>query len=146
MAFKRVGSSVAIYSTIIGLVYAIIGLLEILGELGLKTPFMERLFIPPSIFGGFMLLIIGIVYLSGINLQSQGNREGLSYLAVGALLSAVFFGVYICIMGANAFGYAMRFEDWAEWTWLDDMMPGIWLFPLALPAVYMVLRKKEWRV
>lgn len=145
MAFKRVGGSVAVYSAIVGIAYAAIGLIEILGELGLKASFMETLLIPSSIFGGFMLSVIGIVYLSGISLQGQGNREGLSYLAVGSLLSAVYFGVYICIMGANAFGYLLQFEDWMGWTWLDDMRPGIWLFPLALPAIYMVLGKKEWR-
>lgn len=76
----------------------------------MEAPFLKTLCIPPSVFGGFILLI-GIVYLSGIRLQSQGNREGLSYLAVGVLLSTVFFIVYTCTMGANALGHAVGFEE-----------------------------------
>jgi uncharacterized membrane protein HdeD (DUF308 family) len=145
MAFRRVGKSVAVYSMMIGVAYVFTGLIEILGELGYEAPFMEVMLIPSSVFGGFMLLIIGVVFLFGIRLQSRGSREGLSYLAVGALLSAVFFAVYVCVLGANAIGHALGFEDWLEWTWLDDLRPGMWLFPLALPAIYMVLTKKEWR-
>lgn len=91
-----------------------------------------------------MLIIIGAVYLTRVRQQDRGERERLSFLLVGSF-SQRFFVVYVVIMLANGVGYVFQFEDRLEWTWLDDLRPGIWLFPLALPGAYLVLSKKEWR-
>jgi hypothetical protein len=152
---KNVGTALAVYSFVIGTLYAIFGLLEILvgwGEfVGTGVPLIQPIelagvnVVPPDVFGGIMLIIIGAVYLTGVGQQVQGEREGLSFLLVGSLLAAVFFVVYVVIMLANGVGYAFQFEDWLEWIWLDDLRPGIWLFLLALPGAYLVFTKKEWR-
>jgi hypothetical protein len=80
----------------------------------------------------------------------ESKQDAVSYLVVGALLAAVFFGVYLAIMGSHAMGfgvyniapepYADIFADWAEWTWLNDMRPGIWLFAFAIPSLYYTLK------
>jgi hypothetical protein len=152
---KNVGTALAAYSFGIGIVYAIFGILEILvgwgefvgtgGLLIQPTELAGVNVVPPDVFGGIMLIIIGAVYLTGVRQQAQGEREGLSFLIVGSLLAAVFFVVYVVIMLANGVGYAFQFEDWLEWVWLDDLRPGIWLFLLALPGAYLVFAKKEWR-
>jgi len=156
MAFnKNVGTTIAVYSFFIGMLYAIFGILEILigwGEfVGTGLPLIQPIelaginLVPPDVFGGIMLIIIGIVYLTGVGQQALGEREGLAFLLVGSLLAAIFFGVYAVIMLANGVGYVFQFEDWLEWIWLDDLRPGIWLFLLALPGAYLALTKKEWR-
>ncbi|HDQ06438.1 MAG TPA: hypothetical protein ENN36_06940 [Candidatus Bathyarchaeota archaeon] len=152
---KNVGTTIAVYSSVIGMLYAIFGILEILvgwGEfVGTGVSIIPPLevagvnVVPPDVFGGIMLIIIGAVYLTGVKQQAKGEREGLSFLLVGSLLAAIFFGVYVVIMLANGVGYIFQFEDWLEWIWLDDLRPGIWLFLLALPGAYLALTKKEWR-
>lgn len=152
---KNVGTVIGAYSFFIGMTYTLIGLLEIvigwgdfIGSGASLIPPIELAginLIPPDVLGGIMLTIIGAVYLTGVRQQARGDREGLSFLLVGSLLAAVFFGVFTAIMLANGLGYVFQFEDWLKWTWLDDLKPEIWLFPLALPGAYLALTKKEWR-
>lgn len=152
---KNVGTVIGAYSFFIGITYTLIGLLEIvigwgdfIGSGASLIPPIELAginLIPPDVLGGIMLTIIGAVYLTGVRQQARGDREGLSFLLVGSLLAAVFFGVFTAIMLANGLGYVFQFEDWLKWTWLDDLKPEIWLFPLALPGAYLALTKKEWR-
>jgi hypothetical protein len=152
---KNIGTKIAVYSAVIGTLYAVFGLLEILvgwGDLiGAEVSLIPPLelvgvnIIPPDVFGGIMLMIIGAVYFTGVKQQTEGKREGLSFLLVGSLLAVIFFGVYLAIMLANGVGYLFQFEDWLEWIWLDDLRPGIWLFILALPGTYLVVTKKKWR-
>jgi len=156
MAFnKNVGIKIAVFSFFIGILYTVFGILEILigwGDfVGTGVTLIQPIelvginLVPLDVFGGIMLIIIGVVYLTGVRQQGRGDREGLSFLLVGSLLAAIFFGVYMAIMLANGVGYMFQFEDWLEWIWLDDLRPGIWLFLLALPGAYLALTKKEWR-
>jgi hypothetical protein len=133
------GRTIAVYSTVLGLFYFAFGIVEIMVGLG----FIKVLFVPQDIFGGIMLLIVASVFLTGIKEQWKGNREGVSYFSVGILLATVFFGLYLLIMVSNGLGHLLQFEDWVEWRWLDDLRPGIWLFPSALPGAYLTRRKKE---
>jgi hypothetical protein len=152
---ENVGVKMAVYSAAIGALYAVFGILEIMvgwGDLiGTGVSFIPAPeiagvnVIPPDVFGGIMLIIIGAVYLTGVKQQARGEREGISFLLVGSLIAAIFFGVYLVIMLANGVGYLFQFEDWVEWTWLDDLRPGIWLFLLALPGTYLSFTKKKWR-
>jgi len=125
---------------VLDLLYLTFGLVEILVGLGL----VKVMLIPPDVFGGIMLLIIAAVFFAGIDEQWKGKREGVSFFVVGILLASIFFGLYILIMAANGLGHLLRFEDWLEWTWLDDLRPGIWLFPLALPGAYWIFKEKLW--
>lgn len=152
---KKVGTTLAVYSFFMGIIYAILGILEILigwGEfVGTGVPIIQPIelagvqLVPLDVFGGIMLIIIGAVYLTGVRQQARGEREGLAFLLVGSLLATIFFVVYMVIMLANGVGYVFQFEDWLDWIWLADLRPGIWLFLLALPGAYLVLSKKEWR-
>jgi hypothetical protein len=152
---KNVGTKIAVYSAVIGILYAIFGILEILigwGDfVGAESALISPLevagitVVPSDLFGGIMLIIVGAVYLTGVKQQAKGEREGLSFLFVGSLLALIFFGVYMVIMLANGVGYVFQFEDWLEWIWLDDLRPGIWLFLLALPGTYLAFTRKKWR-
>jgi hypothetical protein len=156
----KLGKDLSIYSLGIGLVYVVLGLLELLRGLseafGLEWALMQisTVLVYPDIFSGITLSIIGFVFLFGVMPQWKASKDATSYLVVGTLLSAVFFGVYLAIMGAHALGsgvyliapeaYADIFADWAEWSWLGDMRAGIWLFAFVLPGLYLTL--KLWRV
>lgn len=145
---KSLGQAVAVYSALIGLLYASFGFIEMLEGLGLTGGLLSRIselaLVQGDIFAGAMLIITGIVHLAGISLVSRGDREGLSFITVGILLSTILFGLYVAIMGANGLGHVLGFEDWAEWAWIDDVSPGLWLWFPSIPGVLISL-KKEWR-
>lgn len=144
---KRSGQMVAIYSAIVGLAYVLMGLLEItrgLGvELSMLTGLAEAFYVVGDAFAGFVLVVIGAVYLGGL-VVSRGDREGLSYVSVGALMSTVLLALYVANIVSNGLGLVLGFEDWLGWTVLDDFRPGLILWVLAIPAVLVALRK-EWR-
>ncbi|MCW4010744.1 MAG: hypothetical protein NWF05_09015 [Candidatus Bathyarchaeota archaeon] len=152
----KIGRSIAAYSLIVGLFYLVFGLLELVNGLsqtfGLKWAItaVNPAIVSPDIFSGVTLAIIGLIFLFGVRPQWMANKDAASYLAVGTLLATVFFAVYLAIMGSHAVGwgvyhiapepYADIFADWAEWIWLDDLRPGIWLFALAVPGLYYTLK------
>lgn len=157
----RVGKGMAVYSLGLGLVYFIFGFLEL--ALGLAEALglgwiqwdISTALIYPDIFGGCMLIIIGVIFLFGVGSQWQANREGISFLVVGTILATVFFVVYMAIMASHALGYGVYqvtpepyadpMGDWAEWGWLDDARPGIWLFFFALLGLYLTLKTWKWK-
>jgi len=145
---KSLGKAVAVYSGLVGLLYVFFGFIELLDGFGLAMGSLlnisEAVFIPGDPFAGVMLIITGAVYLAGVDSLSVGNREGLSFLAVGVLLSTVLFGLYLAIMGSNFLGYVLGFEDWVGWAWTDDVRPGLWLWFSVIPGILVAL-KKEWR-
>lgn len=138
---------VAIYSAIVGLAYVLMGLLEITSGLGVElsmlTGLAEAFCVVGDAFAGFVLVVIGAVYLGGL-VVSRGDREGLSYVSVGALMSTVLLALYVANIVSNGLGLVLGFEDWLGWTVLDDFRPGLILWVLAIPAVLVALRK-EWR-
>jgi len=145
---KGWGRAVAVYSGLIGLLYVSFGLIELLDGFGLTVDPLSNIseiaFVQGDPFAGAMLIITGTVYLAGIGPQSRGNREGISLLTVGALLSTILFGLYLAIMASNSLGYVLGFEDWRHWAWTDDIRPELWLWFLVVPGVFIALRE-EWR-
>ncbi len=143
---KDNGQMVAIYTALIGMLYAVLGAIEIFGWLGLEIlPQLARFFfVANDAFNGFVLLVIGLVYLKGVGSVMRGEREGLSYVNVGALMSTVLLALYAANILSNGLGLVLGFEDWLEWTVWNDFRPGLILWVLAIPAVYFAL-KKEWR-
>jgi hypothetical protein len=149
----KTGKQLSIYSLGIGAIYLVFGLLELtrgLSEAFSITWGISTVLVYPDMFSGVTLAIIGLIFLFGVKLQWNAGKDAASYLAVGSLLTTVFFAVYLSIMGAHALGsgiyqisaepYADIFADWAEWNWIDDMRAGIWLFIFALPGVYYTLK------
>jgi hypothetical protein len=122
-----------VFGMLIGTLYVLFGLLQILAGLGLATETFESLYIPGELFSGFVLLVIGAVFLYGFKELSAGVNEGVAYIYVGILLALIFVLIYLFVMGANALEtYVVESEDFEGWTPLDDMRPGLFLgiFPL----------------
>lgn len=139
---------VAIYSAIVGLAYVFMGLLEIVGWFGLDIPMLAWItgafYIVGDAFAGFVLVVIGAVYLGGLGTVSRGDKEGLSFVSVGALMSTILLSLYIAYILSNGLGFVLGFKDWLEWTLMDDLRPGLLLWFLAIPAILIAL-KKDWR-
>jgi hypothetical protein len=145
---KNNGNSLAgIYVGLAGLLYTLVGILEILtgfGVAGAMQSLAEIFRVVGDPFNGFVLLVIGLVFLKGVGPASSGDKEGISYVAGGAILASTVLGFYVLNALSNGLGFLLGFEDWLEWTILDDVKPGVILWLSTLPSIMMV-RAPEWR-
>ncbi|MHA1907019.1 MAG: hypothetical protein ACW98Y_06980 [Candidatus Thorarchaeota archaeon] len=114
-----------LYASIsLAILYILTGIIYILSGLGLVIS------LPASndIIGSFMLLIVGGVYLVGIQYLLKQQREGYAFTLVATALAAVLFALHSIVFGTNALGAILGLEDWIHWTPLDSLSPGLWLF------------------
>lgn len=143
------GKVVATYALVLGIIYFILGILEVVEGFGpffgvTAGPVLGAEYISADLFGGLATIVIGAVYFGAAPLW-KAKYESLSFLLVGVLLSTVFGALYLLILGANGFGAYLAGE---EWEWMADLLrPEIWLFFLSLPLGYFALKvtrtKKE---
>jgi hypothetical protein len=136
-----------IFVGLAGLLYSVVGVLEILSGFGIAGAiqyFADIFQLVGDPFNGFVLLVIGLVFLKGFSYVSQGDREGISYVMGGALLASTLLGFYVINAFSNGLGFLLGFEDWLEWTILDDIKPGVILWISTIPSILMV-RNPEYR-
>ncbi len=112
----------------LGPLYILTGFIYILSGFGLFPV------LPASndVIGSFMLLIVGMVYIVGIQHLKAQRREGYAFILVATGLAAVLFALHSIVFGTNALGSFLGLEDWIHWTPLDSLSPGIWLFGVIL--------------
>lgn len=211
---ENVSKVLGVYAVILGALYLMMGLVEIVTGIGIYIPVLSTLLsfggVNPGLaasvylfplltpilttgglnlelsfallfgqpnavwfFSGAVLIIIGIVYARGVKgllwpSNNEDRFDGMAFLLGGLILSAIFGGIYLVIMSANALGYGLHwfehsifwldfavmvgesFTDWiiAEglgyWMWIYDFRPAIWLFILAIPPLaYMAQKVRE---
>jgi len=143
----RTKRALAIYASVIGLAYVMVGLLEMASAFYiwfLRPGAEEALIILPGLpaedlFGGFSSLVIGLVLLQAVRLRKPGRDENVAFVLVGSLLAIVFGVLYILVFVANGVSALLaggeELADWLASGWLNDVLrPEIWLFVFALPA------------
>jgi len=123
--------TIGIYSAIIGIAYMAYGLIEMTSWA--TGPMNLPLSPSQDIFAGFILLIIGSILVYRIKALLDMKYEGLSFLFVGLVLSAIIGIMYILIMGADALDAAILGESW-EFDAAAYNLPAIALFVLLLPG------------
>ncbi|MDW7731627.1 MAG: hypothetical protein SCH66_04245, partial [Methanolobus sp.] len=129
-----------------GSVYSFFGLIQlIIGSskalFGFSAPenlgrfITEVLFIPPDAIGGFVLILIGSVFIYGFVEMHSGKEEGIAYVYVGILLSLIFAGIYMLAAFGNILeAYILKNEAFAGWSIIDDIRPEIYLGVISLFA------------
>ncbi len=140
MIDENIGKKLAIYASILGILYVIFGFREIIAAFSdyeLETE-------PLGLFGGFALIVIGAVYFFGIKNLKEAKMEGLSFFMGGIILSAIFGILYLLIMGANALDYLVWLgtEDEIGTSFREDFGPAIWLFFVTLPGGYWMWKNR----
>ncbi len=139
MINEQNNTTTGIYAFIVGGLYVLAGLLEIVTGLGIGAGPLAGLagifHVGGDVFNGFVLLVIGFVFLCGVQPYLDGDREAVSYTTVGALMASTLFLFYFLNALSNGLGFMLGFEDWLEWTILDDIKPGVLLWVAAIPAV-----------
>ncbi|RLG59044.1 MAG: hypothetical protein DRN95_03050 [Candidatus Hydrothermarchaeota archaeon] len=106
------------YSTYLGGIYALLGILEIINW---QKNFTQIL--PANIFSGFALLIVGLVLLKAIYEEE--------FIHGGAVLSTIFLGLFGVLLFTDALGSIIAKEPW-EWA-INLKLLAPWL--LALPLL-----------
>jgi len=143
----RTRRALAVYGSVMGLAYVIVGLLEVVNAFYtwfLRPGAEEALIALPGLpagdlFGGLSSLVIGLVLLQAIRLWRPGRDEDTAFVLVGSLLAVAFGVLYVLIFVANGLSALLAGgEELTEWLasgWLADVLrPEIWLFVLVLPA------------
>jgi len=129
---------VSVSALILGMLYAAIGMLEVLVVL-LDIGWLKNL-IPADVFGGMALLVIGTVYLSGVGSLRNNRVEGVSFALVGGMLSGVIGMLYLMMMGADGMMYLLGETE--TFSVLAELRPEVWLFVVSLPLAYYLKRGK----
>ncbi|HOI57860.1 MULTISPECIES: hypothetical protein [unclassified Methanoculleus] len=109
-----------VFGAVLGALYAVFGTLQIVAALtGPAVPF-----VPASLFGGFVLLVIGAVLLTGVRNLARGLDDGIGFVNVGTLLSVAFGAVTLLAAGAGALEAAIAGEAWSV---ADALTPAVYL-------------------
>ncbi len=124
------GTWPSILALIIGLAYAIAGILQIIVGLGLIAPLPGF----NDIIGGFLLIIVAAVFLTGVLPLSKNEQEGYAFITVGYILAAILFALQILVIITNTLGWLLRFEDWISWNIINDITPSLWMFLILMTS------------
>ena len=134
MVVSKENRSKMVFGIIVGVLYLAFGFIQLIVGLGIRSKLTESLFIPNDIIGGFVLVLIGIIFLFGVKELYEGLNEGVAYIYVGILIALVFMIIYSLIIVANAINtYVLINEDFSNWTPSEDMRPGIYLGVIPIP-------------
>ena len=131
---RNYGKKELVFAALAGVLYSIFGILHILEGLGVNTG-TSHLFVSGDLAGGFCLLVIGAVFLSGAKEMLQGINAGVSFVYVGMIMSIVFMLVYLLIMGGNLLDSFIVPEDYEGWSVMENFRPGIYLGLLCLAGM-----------
>ncbi|MEZ5334793.1 MAG: hypothetical protein R2741_05945 [Methanolobus sp.] len=132
---RNYGNKEIMFAALAGVLYLSAGLLNMIEGLGIDTGMAGLLFIPGDILGGFCLLVIGAVFLTGLKEMLQGINAGVSFVYVGILMSLVFMIVYLLIMGGNLLDSFIVPEDYEGWNVIETFRPGIYLGLLSIAGI-----------
>ncbi len=126
------------HSAIIGIAYIAYGLIEmIIWAIGERDVPLHP---SPDIFAGFILVIVGTLLIYRIKSLLDMKYEGLSFLFVGLVLSAIIGIMYLLIMGADALDAVIVGESW-DFDPAAYNLPAIVLFILLLPG-WLIVRDR----
>lgn len=118
------GSWPAILCLMLGVVYFTAGLAQIITAMGI-LPLVPG---PVDLLGGALLAIVASVFLSGVKPLRRNEEDGYAFIAVGYILAGVLFALQILVIGTNALGWLLQFEDWLSWNIINDLNLSFWLF------------------
>ena len=126
---------------LIGIIQSASGIIRVLSgrpiTSGLLYSITEALYIPHDVLSGFILILLGTVFIFGFLELRAGIAEGIAYVYVGSLLAIIFAGIYLLVTTGNVLeAYLLMSEDFIGWTPLDDLRPEIYLGLASLTAYF----------
>jgi len=122
-----------IFSWIIGLLYCLFGILQILSAIvtdlaRVFSPFL----IPSDIASGFVLCVIGAVFIAGAREMNARTVGGEAFLYVGMLLSVAFGLIMFLNLGAQGINTILFGGVGSSWSVMQMIVPMLYL---AIPSL-----------
>lgn len=124
------GTWPSILALVVGLGYCGAGVMQLLVSIGFLMPIAGFTDLP----GGFLLVIVAAVFLTGVKPLSKNEQEGYAFVVVGYILAAILFALQIMVIVTNGLGWILGFEDWAGWNIYNDITPSFWMFIALMTA------------
>lgn len=113
-----------VFAAVMGALYLLCGILGIGSWIFPGLAAME--FVPADVLGGFVLCVIGLVFLAGVPGLRSGTPGAIAFLFVGLLLSLAFGLVAFLAIGAGWLETAL-FGDLSEWSVTEIAVPMLYL-------------------
>ena len=121
---KMAGNRLGMYALALGLGYLAAAIVQATGD--------SQIF-SGGLFGITVLLIISATYLMGSKRLMAGEREGLSFIMGGLLLSGAVCGLYLLMAGADVLMYFLG--ETRDLQVAFDIWAAAFLLILALPLM-----------
>lgn len=135
-------SNKVLFGLLAGIPYIIFGLIQTTVSFGFRSDWTGLLSVPNDFIGGFVLILIGTIFLAGVKELRAGTVEGVAYIYVGIFIALLFALIYLLVVTANALeAYVIMNDDFKGWSPLDDFRPGIYLAIIPLIG-YLIWREK----
>ncbi|MHA1333572.1 MAG: hypothetical protein ACTSPL_05830 [Candidatus Odinarchaeia archaeon] len=142
------------YAWVLSILHLTTGILNI--ATGAGAPLTIPLITPTThgvnltaVMTGALLVLIGVIFTAAayyMRFKDAGKVEsGYAYLYTGLILAIIFGILQTLTLAANLVEYAVIMnEDFANYIWLTDFTPLIWLLPLTLPRlIYTTMLMKK---
>jgi hypothetical protein len=125
----------AVFAGVTGVLYVVLGSLQVLAGLGLRGEWSEALYLNGGAMDGYVLIVVGSVLVQGYRELRQGLHEGVAFLYIGILLALFFAIVELSSIGASYMGAWTIGGDFAGYSALDVLSPALYLSPLPLAGL-----------
>ena len=126
----------AVFSFVTGGLYFLFGCLQLVAGLGLGGGWSEALSLGGGAMDGAIMVIIGLVFISGHRELRAGLHEGVAFVYVGILLAMFFLFVQLTQISASYLGSWTVGGDWADYSAVDTISPFLYLAPLPLAGLW----------
>lgn len=124
------------FSFIVGSLYVLLGALQMIAGLGLGDGWSEALLLGGGAMDGAIMVIIGLVFLTGHRELRSGLHEGVAFVYVGILLAMFFLIVQLTQVSASYLGSWTVGGEWADYSAADTVSPFLYLSPLPLAGLW----------
>ncbi len=125
----------ALFAGITGVLYIVLGSLQVLAGLGLGGEWSEMLSLNGGAMDGFVLVVVGAVMVQGYRELRGGLHEGVAFVYIGILIALFFAIVELSSIGASYIGAWTIGGDYAGYSALDTLSPALYLAPLPLAGL-----------
>ena len=115
-----------VFTFIAGVLYFFTGDLQLLSSL---TGWIYPL-IPANPIVGIVLISISLIFMTGTIHYFRNQRDAYAFMIVGMILAGIVFVLNVITILTNLLGWLLQYEDWITWTILNEISPGLLLFPI----------------
>jgi hypothetical protein len=120
------------FSAVAGSVYSVLGALQLIAGLGLRGRWSELLLLGGSPMEGFVIALVGVVFLQGAREMRSGIREGAAFMYMGILLALFLLLLELAEAGASYLGEALIGGDYAGYSLTEGASPALYLAPFPI--------------